>query len=60
MRGIFLTFEGIDGCGKSTQLRKAAEFLEQQGVPILQRASRAAAPLPNRSEGSCWMQRILQ
>ncbi|MEO0989363.1 MAG: dTMP kinase [Pseudomonadota bacterium] len=51
--GVFLTFEGIDGSGKSTQARMLSDALRQQGLdPVLTRE-------PGGSEGAEQIRRLL-
>ncbi|MBN2012988.1 dTMP kinase [candidate division KSB1 bacterium] len=36
MRGIFITFEGLDACGKSLQLKKLSQQLSSRGNAVLE------------------------
>jgi dTMP kinase len=37
-RGVFITFEGMDGCGKSTQMRRLAKRLTASGREVIETA----------------------
>ena len=47
-RGYFITFEGLDGSGKTTQLRRLATALEAQGHTVVSLRQPGGTPLGDR------------
>lgn len=44
-KGLFITFEGSDGCGKSTQLKMAAEYLQEKKIDVISTRDPGGTPL---------------
>ena len=47
-RGLFITLEGIEGCGKSTQARLLGEYLRNQGHDIIETREPGGTPLAEK------------
>ena len=45
MAGLFITFEGTEGCGKSTQINALALRLQQEGKSVLQTREPGGTPV---------------
>ena len=48
MDGVFITFEGPDGSGKSTQMKMLAGYLVSRGIDVLSTREPGGTPLGNR------------
>ena len=49
--GRFITFEGLDGCGKSTHLERLAAALRAQGIEVLTTREPGGSPIGERIRG---------
>ena len=47
-KGFFITFEGIDGCGKTTQLKLAEQYLVDRGLPVMVIREPGSTPLSEK------------
>ncbi len=54
VKGYFITFEGIDGCGKSTQVRRLGERLQGKGIDVV------ITREPGGTEISEWISKLVK
>ena len=48
MKGLFITFEGPDGAGKTTQIALLAEYIESQGIEFIRTREPGGTPISNQ------------
>ena len=50
-KGLFLVFEGIDGSGKTSQLKRTKEYLEAHGYDVLTTREPGGTPISEKIRG---------
>lgn len=50
-KGLFLVFEGIDGSGKTSQLKRTKEYLEANGYDVLTTREPGGTPISEKIRG---------
>ena len=50
---MFISFEGLDGCGKTTQARLLADALEDEGQRVVRVREPGGTPAGERIRGCC-------
>ena len=45
MTGLFITFEGVEGCGKTTQARRLEDYLEKSGRSVYRTREPGGTPI---------------